>query len=249
MSIKLEDRLSSVQVRYRPAAGDDLVGASLGRVVPAELFAGRPVREFCWYKGRTFYSGWYWSATTGGLVAYESRLELARVLLADFDAGVCAMAAQPFQLEEVVGGRRRRHVPDLLLEHGDGRVTVVDVKPANRLTDPVVAAAFAWTAELMALRGWTFEVWSGADRVLLANVRFLAGYRRPFTIDTRLCGPVLDLADRQESLGALERAARSLAPLEQIRPVVLHLLWSHQLGSDLSVALGAGSPIWRVGQR
>lgn len=56
------------------------------------------VREFRWYRGRRIYSGWYWSATTGGLVAYESRLELARIILADFDPEVVRIAARPFQL-------------------------------------------------------------------------------------------------------------------------------------------------------
>ncbi|MET7740308.1 hypothetical protein [Streptomyces sp. NPDC005385] len=37
------------------------------------------------------YSGDYASATTGGQVVYESRLELARLLLADFDPSVCGM--------------------------------------------------------------------------------------------------------------------------------------------------------------
>jgi len=70
----------------------------LSRVVDEDLLGGVPVRDFRWFKGRRFYSGWYWSATTGGLVAYESRLELARILLADFDPEVTAIAAQPFLL-------------------------------------------------------------------------------------------------------------------------------------------------------
>jgi hypothetical protein len=35
----------------------------------------------------------------GGHVIYESRLELARLLLADFDRDVAAIAAQPFVLQ------------------------------------------------------------------------------------------------------------------------------------------------------
>ncbi|WP_342670931.1 TnsA-like heteromeric transposase endonuclease subunit [Micromonospora inyonensis] len=248
MSIDVEDRLSSVEVWYRPAAGEDLVTAALGRVSLTELMAARPVREFRWYKGRTFYSGWYWSATTGGHVAYESRLELARILLADFDPDVCGIVAQPFQVRGRVGDRDRRHVPDLLLGHRDGRVTVVDVKPAHRVADPVVREVFAWTAELVGLRGWTFEVWSEIDPVRLANIRFLAGYRRPFTVDGGLCAPVLDMVDGQVTVGGVERLARSIAAPERIRPVLLHLLWSGQLGGDLSVPLGAGSLVWRTEQ-
>ncbi|MGH7734035.1 MAG: TnsA-like heteromeric transposase endonuclease subunit [Gemmatimonadales bacterium] len=123
--------------------------------------------------------GWYWSATTGGHVICESRLELARLLLADFDPDVVAIAAQPFLLRAQAGGRVRRHVPDFLLIHAGRTVRVVNVKPAARLADPVAAEALAWPGELFEARGWGHEIWTGADRVFLANVRFLAGYRRP----------------------------------------------------------------------
>jgi len=71
-------------------------------VVVDDLVAGLPVREFRWYRGKRHYSGWYWSSTMGGLVAYESRLEWARVMLADQDRDVVAIAAQPFQLAGLV---------------------------------------------------------------------------------------------------------------------------------------------------
>ncbi|MER6590333.1 TnsA-like heteromeric transposase endonuclease subunit [Micromonospora purpureochromogenes] len=211
-----------------------------------ELMAAEPVRKFRWYKGRKFYSGWYWSATTNGLVAYESRLELSRILLADFDSGVCGIVAQPFQIQELIGAKVRRHVPDLLLYHDDSSVTVVDVKPADRLADPVVRRVFDWTAEIVGLRGWRFETWSAGDPVMLANVRFLAGYRRPWVIDTSLSAPILEVIDGHDSIGGIERAASSIAPLERVRPVLLHLLWSGVLATDLSLPLGAGSPVWRT---
>jgi hypothetical protein len=112
------------------------------------------------------------------MVAYESRLELARIMLADFSLAVTGLVAQPFQLTGPDGGRDRCHVPDLLLVSSDGLVTVVDVKVAHRLQDPGVRAQFSWTREVARCRGWEFEAWSGSDRVLLDNVRFLAGYRR-----------------------------------------------------------------------
>ena len=75
---------------------------------PAAVPAGRPIIP-----------GYYWSATTGGHVIYESRLELARLLVADFDPAVAAIAAQPFWLRARAGGRVRRHVPDFLLVRAD----------------------------------------------------------------------------------------------------------------------------------
>lgn len=246
MTIDVHDRLASVKLRYRPAGGGDAVESTLARAAAVDLVAARPVREFRWYKGRRFYSGWYWAATTCSLIAYESLLELARILLADFDPGVSAISAQPFHFCEESAAATHRHVPDLLLGHHDGRISVVDVKPAHRLADPAVRAVFEWTAELVALRGWDFEVWSGADPVALANVRFLAGYRRAFTVDTSLCPALLELAEGQATLGGIERAARSLGEPYLVRPALLHLLWTHRLETDLSAALAAGSLIWRA---
>jgi hypothetical protein len=83
-----------------------------------------------------------------------------------------AVAAQPFQLVVRMRGGIRRHVPDVLLVGREGGVAVVDAKALSRLADPGVRAQFSWTRRLAGLRGWGFEVWSGADRVLLDNVRF-----------------------------------------------------------------------------
>jgi hypothetical protein len=101
-------------VIYRASSGT-VVDTTLDRLSADEVIAGLPVREFRWYKGRRHYSGWYWCATGQRLVVYESRLELARIMLADFDPAVTAVAAQPFRLIGRDGSRVRRHVPDVLL--------------------------------------------------------------------------------------------------------------------------------------
>ncbi len=205
--------------------------------------AGLPVREFRSYKGRQHYPGWYWSAALGRLVVYESRLELARIMLADFDPAVAGLAAQPFLLAGADGSRIRRHVPGLLLVGADGGVTVVDVKAPSRMADPVVAAQFAWTREVCAERGWGFEVWSGADPRLLANVRFLAGYRRKTFIAADLIPVVLDVASGQPPVGAIERELSGQHPPVLVRPVVLHLLWTGRLQADLTCPLSADTPV------
>ncbi|MFH8566163.1 TnsA-like heteromeric transposase endonuclease subunit [Streptomyces sp. NPDC017988] len=77
--------------------------------------------------GRAHYSGDYASSTTGGQVVYESRLELARLLLADFDPVVCGIFAQPCRMVARIDGKVRSHVPDFLLLMGSGTVRVVNV--------------------------------------------------------------------------------------------------------------------------
>lgn len=238
----VQRRMDALQLTYCTSGGEQ-VRTSLGRVSVDDLVAAAPVREFRWYKGRTFYSGWYWSSTTCGMVAYESRLELARILMADFDPAVRGIVAQPFQIRERVAGVDRSHVPDLLLWHVDSSVSVVDVKPAHRVSDPKVRAVFDWTAEVVAGRGWAFEVWSGADPVVLENVRFLAGYRRASVVDLRFRDALLELVGGQSTLRGIEHAAESIGPRDLVRPVLLHLLWTGALATDLSRALGPESPV------
>ncbi|MFI6723034.1 TnsA-like heteromeric transposase endonuclease subunit [Streptomyces sp. R-74717] len=136
-----------------------------------------PWRTFRWYKGQKHYSGTCWSATMRDHVIYESRLELSRLLFADFDPSVRGIVAQPFLLKTVLEGKVRRHIPDHLLL--TGRVPVVfDVKPLHRLAKPEVAFTFDWTRRAVESRGWKYEVWSEPPAVEPGNIRFLAGYRR-----------------------------------------------------------------------
>ena len=238
-----EDATDSRTVRatYRRGNGR-LAEADLDRIPVDEVAGGLPVREFRWYRGGKHYSGWYHASTTGRMVAYESRLELARILIADFASDVTEIAAQPFQLVGRDGTRIRRHVPDLFLVHADGLVTVVDVKAPSRMKDPKVIAQFDWTRQVCSRRGWVYETWSGAEPAVVENVRFLAGYRRRDLVETSLIARVLETAADQPTIGGIE-AALAGRPSEIVRPVVLHLVWSGQLVTDLRAPLNRASRI------
>ena len=121
--------------------------------------------------------------TEGAHVIYESRLELARLLYADFDPSVGRVLAQPFLLAANVSGVQRKHVPDYLLLTDSGPV-VVDVKPASKLTEPKVASTLAWPRSAIQARGWgTYELWTEPPVAELRNIRFLAGFRRSAHFD------------------------------------------------------------------
>ncbi|WET81102.1 TnsA-like heteromeric transposase endonuclease subunit [Amycolatopsis sp. QT-25] len=173
---------ASTTVSYRcadTAAEEVQVWAS---VEPDVLRSAVPWRTFRWYKGQKHYSGTFWSATERDLVIYESRLELARLLFADFDTSVGRIVPQPFLLRAVVAGALRRHIPDYLLFTTSGPL-VVDVKLRHRVDRPDNAFTFAWTRQVVESRGWRYEVWSEPPAVELQNVRFLAGYRRDWLFD------------------------------------------------------------------
>lgn len=145
MAVDLDPHPTSVVASIRPKSDGVESEVDWVDVSPEELVdAAIPWRTFRWYHGQKHYSGAYWSSTERALVIYESRLELARLLLADFDRSVRCILAQPFLLEVDVAGTRRWHVPDYLLLSDDGPV-VVYVKPARRLAKPQVALTFAWT--------------------------------------------------------------------------------------------------------
>jgi hypothetical protein len=231
------------RVSFRDAAGRESE-AGLALVSAEVLAAGRPWRVFRWRRGQAHYSGWYWSATTGGHVVYESRLELARLLLADFDPRVAVIAAQPFLVTAPWGGRVRRHVPDFLVISREGGVRVVNVKPADQLMLPKVADALAWAGEVFAARGWEHEIWSGEDPVLLANIRFLAGYRFADRVDASLTDAVARQAASGATIGELERGWPERAG--DVRAVVLHLLWRGVFRADLMVPLSSATRLERA---
>jgi transposase InsO family protein len=212
--------------RWAPGAPD----SGIMRAVPWQTFR--------WRHGQQHYSGTYWSSVMGGHVIYESRLELTRLLYADFDRGTEVVLAQPFLLSARVDGGKRRHVPDFLILRRGRVPLVVDVKPRHLLTRPKVAFSLGWAREAVESRAWEFEVWSEPPEAELANVRFLAGYRRAWLFDPELVAEIrgadLDGATLGEAFRAFPRR-----PAELVRAGVLHLLWAQHLVTDLAAPLSA----------
>lgn len=237
-------KASSVTVSYRRPHDLSEITREWPPAGIGELAAAAPWRAFRWYRGQKHYSGTYWSSTVGGHVIYESRLELSRLLFADFDADVRLILAQPFMLRARVNGKLRRHIPDYLFI-GDSGPVVVDVKPARRVADPKVAFTFDWTRELVEERGWRFEVATEPPVVELMNVRFLAGYRRSSLFSSELLERVraenLDGASLGHAFTCLPDEARF-----QVKSAVLHLLWRQELGADLSQPLSGRTLLRRL---
>lgn len=234
------DDLGSAVAQVRRGESEEDVPV---RLVSAALFPGSsPWRKFGSRKGQAHYPGAYWSAVAGGHVPYESRLELSFLLFADREPGARAIYAQPFRLAAAVGGRIRRHVPDFLVEDGDGGLTVVDVKPRRRLGDEKVKFTFGWTAGLAGKLGWGFGVFSEPEPGVLANVRFLSGYRRVRQFDPAVLEKTLSLAGGPLPLADLEAAVAGAAwSRSAARAHVLHLLWSGRLRADLGRPLSGST--------
>lgn len=233
----------SVSVAFRQGDCSEVV-RSWDRADVDSLASASPWRTFRWYKGQKHFSGTFWSATVRDHVIYESRLELARLLFADFDTAVRGIVAQPFLLTARVDGATRKHIPDYLLVSDNGPV-VVDVKPQHRLSKPKVAFTLEWTRQAVTSRGWRYEVASEPPPAELENIRFLAGFRRDWLHDAAL----LDELRSADLAGATLRAAfGSFArwPEPVVRSAVLHLLWRQHFVVDLARPLSASHVLERA---
>lgn len=235
--------IRSPEIHAKTPRGTAAVDCLFGDAPLERLLAAGPWRTFRWHREQTHFSGSFWSSTESSLVIYESRLELAWLLEADFDRSVSRIVAQPFLMTAQVDGVVRRHIPDFLLLTSSGPL-VVDVKPARRLAWTEVASTFAWSRQVVESRGWRFEVRSEPDPVRLENIRFLAGYRRSWLfapeIIERLDAAVPDGSTLSDGFAAVPEFERA-----RVRAAVLHLLWSGRFVTDLDVRLDPGSVLRR----
>ncbi|WP_308445446.1 TnsA-like heteromeric transposase endonuclease subunit [Streptomyces violascens] len=135
-----------------------------------------PVRGFRWNKGDRSFPGWYYAATTGTHVGYESWLERDRLILLNFAPEVVGIASQPFWLHWHDGERKRRHAPDYFVRLADGSARVVDVRAEDQV-DERTAEAFGATGRACSAVGWEFVHVGVPDPVFMANLRWLARYR------------------------------------------------------------------------
>ncbi|MFB7189054.1 TnsA-like heteromeric transposase endonuclease subunit [Streptomyces sp. NPDC056230] len=158
-------------------------------------------------------------------VVYESRLELTRLLYAGFDQDVTAVLAQPFLLSTTVDDRLWRPVPDLLvLRERTCRWSWTSIKPRHLLIRLKVSFVLGWAREVVLSRGWDFEVWCEPPEAELANLRFLAGYRRDWLFDETLLAEIREADLFGASLGEAFRAF-PYHPEWRVRAAVLRLLW------------------------
>ena len=150
MSVTVRVDLNSAVVTYRPAAGEER-SVTAQEATPNGLFGSYPWRTFQSHDGQKHYSGTYWSSTLGDHVIYESRLELANLIAADFDPHVERIAAQPFLLTAEVEGQPRRHILDYMWGT-DGDPVVVDVVRRERLSRSNIQLLCDWTRIVVAPR-------------------------------------------------------------------------------------------------
>ena len=203
-----------------------------------------PVRPFCFGKGQASFAGWWWMASTGRHVGFESWLERDHLMLLDFDPEICGVSSQPFWLHwREEDGASRRHAPDFFARRNDGTGVVVDVRPDDRIPARD-AEAFAVTASACDLAGWEYCRVGEPDPVLAVNVRWLSRYRHRRCLVPEIAGVLREVfAGGRGLFAGAELAGERI----RVLPVLFHLMWQGQLTADLAAGPLSASTVVRSG--
>lgn len=140
-----------------------------------------PVAAFPVVPGRRWGPGWWWSATTGRHVMHGSQAMCMQLMVLDRDPHVVGLSARPVRLiwRDPDSGRVLTWVPQLFARYADGGALLADC-PAT--TAPAAGRAERAAAVLeaaCAAVGFTYQRLVPPEKVVAANVRWLAGYRHP----------------------------------------------------------------------
>jgi hypothetical protein len=198
------------------------------------------------YRRQRHMPGRWFSTTARRFLEYESLLERDWMQLMDFDREVEWICEQPLRLRYRKDDDPASHVPDLLVWRA-GTAELCDVKSEERLEDPAFLAQVGATGLASAEAGVGYRVLSEPDRQLLANVRWLAGFREP---------PADPDGERARMLSALAVHASTIAELLDdavepalARPVLMHLLWVGEVLVDVTEPMTDASRMWLPAER
>ena len=221
--------------------GSEEVRGGLAELSADVLRRCGPVRRPGVYRRQRHMPGRWFSTTARRFLEYESLLERDWMLLLDFDRAVDGICEQPLRLRYLKDGRPASHVPDLLVWRA-GIPELCDVKSEERVEDPDFQAQVRATGQACAEAGFGYRVLSEPDRQLLANHRWLVGFREP---PTDLDG------ERARMLAVLEAGPSTIADVLSgavevalARPVLMHLLWTGAVIVDVGVPLASDSRVW-----
>ena len=193
------------------------------------------------HKAQKHVPGFFWVSQVRELVWYESRLEMFILKQLDFSQKIKAILPQPFCLHFKSDGKRRRHIPDFLVWLEDGKRLLVNVKPRRHVEKPLNQRSFKACTELCEALGWTYVTLSEPNPIFLANLNWLAGYRRIPAKFNDFAALIIDRASKRQSIQDL---LADVGPEALVRPVLFFLIWKRQIDFDSRSLLTNKSEVW-----
>lgn len=197
-----------------------------------------PVAAFPVVPGRRWGPGWWWSATTGRHVMHGSQAMCMQLMVLDRDPHVVGLSARPVRLiwRDPDSGRVLTWVPQLFARYADGGALLADC-PATTAPAAGRAERAAAVLEAACAAVWfTYQRLAPPEKVVAANVWWLAGYHHPRHRDAGgLEQAVLEaFAAERPLIAGAAAAGEVLTAL----PVLYHALWNGRLAADLTRPLG-----------
>lgn len=126
-------------------------------------------------KGPIFVRGYFPTTKNQDSLYFESFLELAALLRYENDETIVFMNTQPSTMSLIIGNRKTRYSPDIMLMHITGKITYVEVKPADILSEPDTEKKHGAIERALKKLGRDFVTFSNDDvsRERLINLELL----------------------------------------------------------------------------
>jgi hypothetical protein len=183
---------------------------------------------------------------TGSTLKLESGLEYDLLLMLERDPTAAWFVPQPTRLGVRLPNRRRTiHTPDLLMLDTAGRVTIWNVRSADRQDEKFRIQSDATAAACREV-GWDYKVFPGHSRAKKFNLRWLAAYRhdRPWYEAAR--PELVEMCAEGATTNDVIEADRGSGHLVS---AMWHYVWRGDLIVDLDRWIGRRAPIvWANGQ-
>lgn len=239
---------AEARLEWLPAAGMPSRISALSNLThsPVDWANASPIRVPAFYRGQSSKPGYYWMASLGRHITYESKAERAYLMELDWTGTATGVLPQPFRLHFPRQARPYRHIPDFLICHSDGSTQVVDVKGARQQEKPLNKLTFSLAREACEEIGFGFTVYSGPTKITEANLAFLTGYRGPgaATLDEYLAVLVDEVADHDLTIEKVTaRLADVGVPLGSAPAVVWRAMWQRLLIADFQRPLSSSTRV------
>jgi hypothetical protein len=185
--------------------------------------------------------GLFWVSQLNELIWYENRLEMFILKQIDFSLNIKAILPQPFELHFKKDGKSGQHVPDFLVWLKDGQRLLLNVRSKRTIGTQTCQRMISVCTELCDSIGWNYSTMRNPDAIFLANLNWLAGYRRTPPNFKRLAADIINSFNGKRKIGEI---LIEFTPPALLRPVLFHLLWLRYLDFDNSELLTNDTEVW-----
>lgn len=197
-------------------------------------------------RGSTMHNGRFASRKMGRTIPWESSNELAFLTLAELDADIISIRAQPIEFQWRSASGFRRHVPDFAVMRGP-KLEIHEVKPLAAALKPDVREAAAWAERHCRDRGAVYGL------ALAETLKAEPVFTNARTVLRRLH----DRLDETLAIGTVEHIReRGTVPLGELTDWmarwggtafdVMTLAAHNRIALDLTRPLGRDGLVWPV---